>query len=176
LLSGKETVLALATSQGFKPVANHGLKFEAGSQPAIGDFDGDKLTDVYVPLASGGRLYRNMGQGKFSDVTGKSGDIGKVANAASAAWADLDNSGKPGLLVGCLKGPNRYFRYDGGKFADATDELGLNQKVFNSRAVCSVDLNRDGINDVLMNNEAQASIALLGNSERSSTKSSAGGN
>src|SRR5205085_1535384 len=116
LLAGKEAILALATSQGFKPVAAHGLKFEAGSQPAIGDFDGDKLADIYVPALGGGRLYRNLGQGNFSDITAKSGDTGKVANAASAAWADLDNSGKPGLLVGCVKSPNRYFRFTGGKF------------------------------------------------------------
>ena len=74
------------------------------------------------------------------------------------------------MLVGCLKGPNRYFRYDGTKFSDATNDLGLNQKVFNSRAVCAVDLNGDGACDVLLNNEAQASTALLGNLDRIGTR------
>lgn len=168
LLAGRDTVVALATPQGFTPVPNHGLRFESDvHQPAIGDFDGDRLADVFVPLANGGRLYRNLGQGRFSDVTAKSGDLpGKLAHASCAAWADLDNNGQAGLLVGCLKGPNRYFRFHDGKFADATEELGLNQKVFNSRALCAVDLNGDGVNDVLMNNEAQASVALLGNAER----------
>ena len=169
LLTGPETLVALATAQGFQPMTGHGLKLEPGSRPAIGDFDGDKLADIYAPLASGGRLYRNSGQGKFTDVTASSGELsGKIANASSAAWADLDNSGKPGLLVGCLKGPNRYFRFDDGKFGDATEELGLNQKVFNSRAVCAVDLNGDGACDVLLNNESQASTALLANAERRS--------
>jgi hypothetical protein len=167
LLTGQQTILALATPQGFKPAAAHGLQFDAsGNQPAIGDFDGDKLVDIFVPSSSGSRLYKNAGQGKFLDVTAKSGDLAKIANASSAAWADLDNRGKPGLLVGCIKGPNRYLRIDAGKFSDATEELGLQQKVFNSKAVSAIDLNGDGVNDVLFNNEAQASIALLGNAER----------
>ena len=169
LLAGTNAVLALATPQGYRVVAEHGLKFEAGiNQPAIGDFDGDKLPDVFVPHSNGGRLYRNQGQGRFNEVTAKSGDLAaRFANATSATWADLDNNGKRGLLIGCLKGPNRFYRnVDGVKFFDATEELGLHQKVFNSRAVCAVDLNGDGVCDVLLNNEAQASTALLGSADR----------
>jgi hypothetical protein len=71
------------------------------------------------------------------------------------------------LLIGCLKGPNRYFRLGGaGKFVDATEAMGLHQKVFNTRALCAVDMNGDGACDLLLNNEAQASAALLGNVER----------
>jgi len=177
LLAGKQETLALATPQGFRPVADHGLKFETNSvRPAIGDFDGDKLPDVFVPTATGGRLYRSLGQAHFLDVTEKSGDLAaKFGWSSSAVWADLDGNlsgdpkkrGKPGLLVGCLKGPNRYFRHLGGsRFVDATEEVGLHQKVFNSRAVCAADFNNDGACDVLLNNEAQASTVLLGNAER----------
>ena len=173
LLAGTTAVVALASSQGYKLVADHGLKFAShGSRPAIGDFDGDKLPDVFVPCPAGSRLYRSLGQGHFADVTAKSGDLaGKLSGATSAAWADLDNNGKPGLVVGCLKGPNRYFRHSGGSaFTEATEELGLHQKVFNSRAVCAADVNGDGTTDLLLNNEAQAAVALLGNPERVVTK------
>lgn len=74
-------------------------------------------------------------------------------------------------MVGCVKGPNRYFRHAGGsKFTEASEELGFEQKVFNSRAVCGADVNGDGTCDLLLNNEAQASVALIGNPERVQTK------
>ena len=40
------------------------------------------------------------------------------------------------LFVGVLKGTNRFLKNTGdGNFTDATDEIGLNQKVFNTRAI-----------------------------------------
>ncbi len=66
-------------------------------------------------------------------------------------------------MVACIKGPNRYFRNaGGGKFVDAGDELGLYQRIFNTRALSVVDLNRDGVPDLVLNNEGQESVVLLG--------------
>jgi hypothetical protein len=168
LLCGAEPVVALAGAGGYTLV-DSGLKFTAkDGQPALGDFNGDKLPDLYVPGTSGGRLYKNLGGGKFTDITAQSGDLARAFGwGASAAWADLDGNGKPGLLVGCLKGTNRYFRATAsGKFVEATEELGFHQKVFNTRGLCVADMNADGALDVLMNNEAQESSALLGNPDR----------
>ena len=67
------------------------------------------------------------------------------------------------LLVGCLHGPNRFFRNQGaGVFIDATAELGFEHKVFNTRGVLAVDLNKDGALDVVFNNEGQESGVFLG--------------
>jgi hypothetical protein len=66
--------------------------------------------------------------------------------------------------VGCLRGPNRFFRNRGdGTFEDASVKLGLNRKVFNTQAVCLADLNGDGVLDMVFNNEGQDPIVLLGN-------------
>ena len=66
-----------------------------------------------------------------------------------------------------MKGPNRYFRNNGnGTFTDATDDLGLYQKVFNTRAVAALDFNGDGAPDVIFNNEGQESCLLLGRTGR----------
>jgi len=75
------------------------------------------------------------------------------------------------LFVGVLKGPNRFFRNGGdGKFTDASEEIGLTQKVFNTRAICVVDLNGDKVPDVVFNNEGQESSVLLGNPKRTAKK------
>jgi hypothetical protein len=99
-------------------------------------------------------------------VTARAGDLGKpLSPATSAAWGDVDNDGRLDLVIGCLRGPNRFFRNKGdGTFEDATEGIGLHQKIFNTQGVCLVDLNRDGQLDMVFNNEGQESCILLGNS------------
>src|SRR5262249_26457177 len=52
-----------------------------------------------------------------------------------------------------------------GTFADATASLGLDTRIFNTQAICLVDLNNDGVLDMVFNNEGQDSVVLLGNPE-----------
>jgi hypothetical protein len=78
----------------------------------------------------------------------------------------VDNDGYLDLVVGCINGPNHYFRNKGdGTFEDASESIGLNQRIFNTQAVCLVDLNNDGVLDMVFNNEGQESCVLLGNPE-----------
>ncbi len=47
---------------------------------AVGDYDGDGLNDLAVALDDGVRLFRNLGKGKFQDVTAEAGlDAAKQA-------------------------------------------------------------------------------------------------
>ncbi len=145
------------------------LRHKAGGvTPAAGDLDGDGDLDLFFPQANGGKLYRNDGAWKFTDVTAEAGDLAKFAgNGTSAAWVDLFKKGKPDLLVACLGGTNRYFRNQGGgKFQDASGEIGLNRRIMNSRVVAGADVNKDGIMDVVFNNEGQEPFILLGDPTR----------
>jgi len=146
-----------------------GINFQSGKTGAyFADFDGDGNLDLFVPQPKGNcKLFRNDGTGKFVDVTAQSGDLAKpIPGAVSAAWGDVNNDGKIDLVVGCLRGANRYFENAGdGRFVDKSDELGLPQKIFNSQAVALADVNGDGKLDFILNNEGQDSAVLFGNKE-----------
>jgi hypothetical protein len=133
--------------------------------PVFGDFDNDGHPDLFVPQNGTCKLFRNDGTGHFTDVTAHAGDLAHpLGRATSAAWGDFDNDGHLDLVVGCLRGPNHFFRNRGdGTFVDATEQIGLEQRIFNTQAVCLVDVNGDGMLDMVFNNEGQESAVLLGN-------------
>jgi hypothetical protein len=160
-------LLLLNTPEGFKEAKASGIVYKPGKVgPVFGDFDNSGHMSLFVPQLDGScKLFKNDGQGHFQDVTAKAGDLGKpMGMATCAAWGDIDNDGHLDLVVGCLRGPNRFFRSRGdGTFEDATEKIGLHQKIFNTQGVCLVDLNKDGQLDMVFNNEGQDSCILLGN-------------
>ena len=164
---GAGTGMLLRNAGGkFELKADSGISYKPGKVgPALCDFDGDGHVDLFIPQAGGGcKLYRNDGTGKFADVSAKSGDLAKLTcHAVGAAWGDFDNDGRPDLLVCVLRGPNRYFKNNGdGTFTDKTADVGLSQKVFNTRAAAWADLNKKGRLDLILANAAQDSVVLFG--------------
>jgi hypothetical protein len=159
-------ILFMNTPKGFIPARDSGISYQPGKVgPVFGDFDGDGHPDLFVPQKGRSLLFRNDGTGRFTDVTARAGDLARLTMwATSAAWGDFDNDGRPDLVIGCLRGPNRLLRNRGdGTFEDITDRVGLRQRIFNTQAVCLVDLNNDGVLDMVFNNEGQESCVLLGN-------------
>ncbi|HXH28561.1 MAG TPA: CRTAC1 family protein, partial [Candidatus Polarisedimenticolia bacterium] len=69
-----------------------------GSGCAAGDFDNDGHVDLYVTNFGPSVLYRNNGDGTFTDVTARAGATNGLY-AASASWADYDNDGRLDLYV-----------------------------------------------------------------------------
>jgi hypothetical protein len=149
----------------FAHAKESGISFAPGRVgPVFGDFDGDGAPDLFVPQKGQCKLFHNDGKGRFTDVTAKAGALANtIGCATSAAWGDFDNDGKLDLFVGCLRGPNRFFHNKGdGTFEDASEKIGLSQRLFNTQAICLVDLNNDGCLDAVFNNEGQESAVLLG--------------
>lgn len=168
LFGAADGIILKNTPTGF--MEDHGLPGckMGGVVPALADVDGDNDLDVLVPQAKGVKFYRNEGKGRFVDATAQAGDLAAFAGrATSVATVDLFKKGKPDLLVGCFGETNRYFRNQGaGKFQDASKEIGLDKKVLNSRLSAGADVNKDGVWDIVFNNEGQEPFILLGDPNR----------
>ena len=130
------------------------------------DFDGDGWLDVYcvqggsldVPLpaaslvppadrAPGDRLFRNQGNGTFSDVTHQSG-IDRLAwgrgYGQGVAVGDYDNDGHPDLFLTRLDHYELFRNRGDGTFEDATSRAGLDQPRENPTSAAFADLDNDG--------------------------------
>jgi hypothetical protein len=71
-----------------------------GTGVAVGDYDGDGWTDVFVSALGPNHLFRNLGQGKFLDVTETAGVAGESHRwSTSAGFLDYDNDGDLDLFV-----------------------------------------------------------------------------
>jgi hypothetical protein len=157
-------MLFMNTPKGFVLREDSGIVYKTGKVgPVFGDFDNDGHPDLIVPQKNGVKLFRNDGKGRFTDVTAKAGDLAKFNGwATSAAWGDLHNNGHLDLVIGCLHGPNRFYRNKGdGTFEDVTPKLGLQQRTFNTQAVALIDINNDGLLDVVFNNAGQEPCIFL---------------
>jgi len=126
---------------------------------AVGDYDGDGLPDLYVTNSiphwgkpntdSCGRLYRNVGGGRFEDVTGKAG-IRACGLGMGAFWADLDGDGRLDLYLTNV-GPNAVWWNRGdGTFEEGRD-TGLEDPLF-SVGAAFLDYDGDGKVDVAVAN------------------------
>ena len=72
-----------------------------GTGVAVGDYDNDGLVDVLVTGVGENHLFRNLGGGKFEDVSVRAG-LTNVSTrwSTSAAFVDYDNDGRLDLFIG----------------------------------------------------------------------------
>ncbi len=72
-----------------------------GMGTACADFDNDGWIDVFVTGVGDQRLFKNLGGGRFIDLTQAAGLVaGTNRWSTSAAWLDYDNDGRLDLFVG----------------------------------------------------------------------------
>jgi hypothetical protein len=138
---------------------------------AAGDYDGDGWTDVFIlRWKRPGLLYRNRGNGTFTDVTQAAGLGGVGGDGFSALFFDYDRDGRPDLLVTshapyevaleCLLRPDlrrvewtpRLFRNrGGGHFEEVTSQVRLD-RAYGTMQAAAVDVDQDGWTDVVLAN------------------------
>ena len=129
-----------------------------GSGAALLDYNNDGKVDIFLVNcggdAAGARnaLYRNNGDGSFTDVTAEAG-LGKTGKGMGVAVGDYNNDGLPDIYV-TNYGPNVLYRNDGnGRFSDVTAEAGVggNDGKWSLSAVF-FDYDHDGDLDLFVTN------------------------
>ena len=128
---------------------------------ALIDYDNDGYEDIYfvnsltVDLVKSRTktksvLYRNNGDGTFTDVTDKAG-VGDIGWGMGAAVGDYNNDGFDDLYVTCY-GPNHLLKNNGnGTFTDVTQTAGVGDKRWSAGAAF-VDYDNDGKLDLFVSN------------------------
>ncbi len=117
----------------------------SGNGVAVGDYDGDGLPDIYFSNYSGeNRLFRNLGEWKFEDVTDNAGVACSGVWTGGVAFADIDNDGDLDLFVCAYDAENLLFVNQGsGSFLEQAKAFGLDYRGASSM-MSFADYDNDG--------------------------------
>lgn len=153
-----------------------------GQGVAVGDFDNDGYPDIYVTGYDRAILYRNNGDGTFTEVTAKANVADEGGWSSSAGWFDFDKDGwldllvtnyidwspknniwcgehKPGFRSYC--NPNNYrgqktklyHNNHDGTFTDVSEKSGVGVPESKGMSMVLADLNSDGWPDIAIAND-----------------------
>lgn len=129
-----------------------------GTGPTIGDFDGDDRLDVFLSFyGEENRLYRNMGDQSFQEVSASAG-ISGAFNTLQSAFFDMDMDGDKDLYISNdQRSPvnvneyNRLFENVDGNFVEISAISGTNIGL-NSMNIGLADLDNNGFLDIYCTN------------------------
>jgi enediyne biosynthesis protein E4 len=163
-----------------------------GQGVGVGDFNNDGYPDLYVTGYGRAILYRNNGNGTFTDVTAQAGVADEGNWSTSAGWFDFDKDGwldlvvtnyidwspknnlwcgerKPGYRSYC--NPNNYrgqktklyHNNHDGTFTDISDKSGVGLPESKGMGLVLTDLNGDGWPDIAIANDTWPNFLFLNN-------------
>jgi hypothetical protein len=145
----------------------------------VADYDNDGRDDIFLTTVTGGRLFHNEGNGRFTDATEQAG-IRNSDFAVSAAWLDYDRDGLVDLFIGnyvqwspatevtCSQrgvrgycgpdaykpvAPKLYRNLGGGRFEGVTARAGLDHATDKAMGVAVLDYNMDGWPDIFIGSD-----------------------
>ncbi len=133
---------------------------------AWGDFDGDGYLDLWTTNHKHKpSLYRNNGDGTFTDIIDQVWDAYPFADTHGVAWADFDNDGDQDLITLCGGGGginrtnqthyNHFYVNENGKLIESAAQYGIDMPLLRGRAPLWFDWNKDGRLDLLFTGKTQ---------------------
>jgi enediyne biosynthesis protein E4 len=169
-------------------IAGRNLDFSFGV--AVGDIDNDGHPDLFIANAGPNALYRNNGDGTFTDITAGSGLDTKEKDLLSvcAAFFDYDNDGLLDLVVShytywspqvdrrcptaegeiyCYPGlyksvPHSLHRnLGGGKFEDVSVKSGFSKWPGKGMGIAIADFDDNGFMDVFVANDTEPNFLYM---------------
>jgi len=161
-----------------------------GQGVAVGDYDNDGYPDIYVTGYGRAILYRNNGDGTFTDVTAKAGVADEGGWSTSAGWFDYDKDGwldlvvtnyiewspknnlycgehRPGYRSYCHPGNYKgqktklYHNNHDGTFTDVSETSGVGKPESKGMGVVLADFNNDGWPDIAIANDSWPNFLFL---------------
>jgi len=129
------------------------VHYDHGNGLPAADVDADGLYDIYfVNQVGGSELWKNLGHGRFQDITQQAGVALADRIGVTGAFADIDNDGDQDLFVTTVRDGNALFENDGrGHFRDISKEAGVGLSAHSSGAVF-FDYDNDRLLDLFVCN------------------------
>jgi hypothetical protein len=163
----------VTATAGLSKAGNH-----YGMGAAAGDYDNNGFADIYITNYGRNQLYRNNGDGTFTDATEEAG-VASGGWSVSAAFLDYDNDGRLDLFVSryldyhlnrnILCGtpfyaycrPDKYqgvtnvlYHNEGsGRFRDVSESSGIGSVTGKGMGVAINDYDGDGFADIFVSND-----------------------
>ncbi|MBB4078756.1 hypothetical protein GGR28_001373 [Lewinella aquimaris] len=122
-----------------------------------GDYDNDGYPDIYLSNSRKDQLYRNNGDGTFTDVSVSAYLAGcDDCYSSGALWFDHDRDGDLDLYVSVLNGPNLSYE----NLGDGTFKvMNSHPLLFGSNitwTTAALDIGKDGFLDLYLANDTEA--------------------
>lgn len=165
-----------------------------GMGVAVGDYNNDAFPDLFVTAYGRPTLYRNNGNGTFTDVTAKAG-LAIPGWTTSAVWFDYDGDGlldlfvcgfveyrretqrlcldargqKPGYCIPRMFRPHSSFLFKNkgdGTFRDVSRETGIAARAGKALGVVATDVNNDGFLDLFVANDTVENFLFINRAGR----------
>ncbi|GAB4289615.1 MAG: VCBS repeat-containing protein [Ignavibacteriaceae bacterium] len=156
--------------------ASSGLSLNADetTSAAWADFDNDGWLDLYVGNRSttqGNHLYKNNGDGTFTDVTSIAGVEDLAHMPLTITWLDYNNDGWQDIYcANDLMGGNTLFKNNGdGTFTDVSASSGTDL-LFAAMGLAVGDYDQDGDQDIYVSNGPNGNGMLKNNGDGTFTE------